>query len=226
MLNNYFRNVNQVLTVSESHQEILWQKHKLQSSVILSLPNSSRQTFENSNDAFIRFVYYGLANKSRNLDKICKTFSKLEDKFSIDLYLSGDLKYISKLQRKFSKYSNIKIDKIETGKDIDVILLNYDAGILLYSKPWNALNALPNKFFKFISMNYMLIVLKGSEMGNKVESFENGITIKKFKIMTLKKIIDNLSINDINNFRYKSFTVSKNLIFENQSRQLIKIFDL
>jgi hypothetical protein len=226
ILNNYLCNVNQILTVSESHQEILWQKHKLQSSVILSLPNSSRQTFSDSNDPFTRFVYYGLANKSRNLDKICKTFSKLKENYTIDLYLSGDLKYISKLKRKFSKYSNIKIAKIETGEDIDVILINYDAAILLYSKPWNAFNALPNKFFKFISMSYMLIVLKESEMGNKVESYENGITINKFQIMTLKKIVENLNKSDVNNFRYKSFLVGKNFVFKNQYILLRKIFDL
>jgi hypothetical protein len=216
IIDHFLKKVDNIITVTYSHRDILLKKHNLNSEVLLSLPKKSSSDYKEIDNGIIQFAYLGLANKYRGIELACDAFRDLSNSQELHLYLTGDKKYIEYLANKYSKFSNISFHEIDNHIDLETILLQNHVGLAIYNKPWNAFNALPNKFFKYINTHNMVIVLANSEMSKFVEKYKNGVIIKEFTSKCLTMSIQQLTVSDINMYRKASHIASYELCQEAQ----------
>ena len=216
IIDHFLKKVDKIITVAYSHQNLLLKKHNLKSEVLLSLPKRNSSDFLEINNGIIQFVYLGLANKYRGIELACDAFTDLDNSQELHLYLTGDKKYIEYLTNKYSNFANINFHEIDNHIDLESILLQSHVGLAIYNKPWNAFNALPNKFFKYINTHNMVIVYANSEMSKFVEKYKNGIILEKFTSKYLTKSIQQLTVSDINMYRKASYMASYELCQEAQ----------
>jgi len=222
---NYLTQLENVLTVSEVHRDILERKFGVKSEVILSAPVyvSDKSTLVKTNKQKIDFVYLGLANSSRGIRLICKSFEKLKDS-NLHLYLSGNPSYIQKLRLKFRDNENIKIYEMVDTTQVIGTLKKYDVGICYFRKPWNTRNSLPNKFFSYIHADLALLVYENSQMGILVNRYGIGKTVKHYTIRSFSRVVSSFTLPLLREYQKNSNELKLVFNFQNEALKLKKIF--
>lgn len=223
VISNFLDKVDKIITVSKAHRDLLLKKHKLKSEVVLSLPKKTLNKFTQTKDEKIQFVYLGLANKYRGIELACEVFVRFKIPHDLNLYLTGDRKYVEKLKMKYANSVNIHFYSLNEHSDVESTLLQNHVGLAIFNKPWNVFNSLPNKFFNYINTHNMVIVLAKSEMSKYVKEYKNGIILQEFTIECLGDSIQKLSLYEVNSFREASYLASYSLCQEAQSDQLKRI---
>ena len=222
---NYLTQIENVLTVSEVHRNILERKFGVKSEVVLSAPVFvlDENIMIKTNKKNIDFVYLGLANTNRGIRLMCKSFEKLEDA-NLHLYLSGNSSYIQKLRLKYKEKENIKIyEMVDTTLVIDT-LKQYDVGICFFKKPWNTRNSLPNKFFSYIHADLALLVYEKSQMAILVDRFGIGKTAKHYSVRSFSQAVSNFTLPLLRDYQINSNKLKLVFNFQNEALKLKKIF--
>ena len=93
-LQTFFHNCDEIITVSDSisrkYHELFDKKPK----VFMSVPVYQDLKVRRTNDKQIKIVHHGVANKNRKIENMIKIVSQSDERFSLDLYLTGSKKYI------------------------------------------------------------------------------------------------------------------------------------
>ncbi len=223
IIDHFLKKVDDIITVTYSHQDLILKKHNLKSEVLLSLPKKNSSDFKEISNGIIQFAYLGLANKYRGIELACDAFKDLDNSHKLHLYLTGNKKYIQSLKNKYSNFGNISFHEIDRHSDLETIFLQNHVGLAIFNKPWNAFNSLPNKFFKYISTYNMVIVLANSEMSKFVEKYKNGIILEEFTSECLTRNIQQLTVSEVNMYRKASYAASYELCQEAQLDKYSKI---
>jgi hypothetical protein len=140
------------------------------------------------------------------------------------LYLSGEELYLNKLQKKYRKYENINFYPMIPNNMVGEYLRNYHIGIIIYWKNRNAKNAMPNKFFQYITSGLMLMSLKNTEMGNFIDEHKIGITLEKPRKKILRNTLKHIDLETINFFRKSSIETAKLQSASTNSKETIRKF--
>jgi hypothetical protein len=222
---NYLTKLENVLTVSEAHRDILERRFGVKSKVVLSAPVlvSEENVLVKTNKQNIDFVYLGLANTNRGIRLICKSFEKLEDT-NVYLYLSGDPNYIQKLRQEYKGKENIKIYEMVDSTQVIDTLKKYDVGICFFKRPWNTRNSLPNKFFSYIHADLALLVYENSQMAGFVNSYRIGRTVKHYSVTSFREAVSSFSIPLLREYQKNSSELKLIFNFQNEAIKLGKIF--
>lgn len=173
----------------------------------------------------IKMVYHGAANKSRHLENIIEVMKRLDDRFSLDLYLieNNDKRYFKELEKiiTVTPKCNLK-DTVKPEKIVDM-LKEYDIGIfLLEPVNFNYEHALPNKFFEFIQARLAIAIGPSKEMKEYVEKFNCGIVADDFNPDNLAKKLNALTESEIDLYKENSGILAK---IENSQKNKEKLLD-
>ena len=138
----------------------------------------------------VRLVHSGSAVPGRGLDVLVDVARGLDERFTLDLYLTpgGDRgRHLAALRRAAAGCGRIAFHDPVPPAELPAVLNGYDVGI--YSLPpanLNAQLALPNKFFDFVQARLALAVGPSREMAREVRERGLGVVAADFSAGALR----------------------------------------
>ena len=150
----------------------------------------------------------------------------LDDRFSLDLYLvtSGNERYLEWLKAKAKSNKKIRFLSPMQPQEIPTTINRYDIGVfILPPTSFNHHFALPNKFFEFIQARLAIAIGPSPEMAKIISRHKNGIVADSFKARTMATILNQLSAEDIDKFKYHSDTIAWEMSSEKNKEKILKM---
>lgn len=175
----------------------------------------------------IKMVHHGLANRDRRLGSMIDIVSKLDDRFSLDFYLTGDSGHIEELREKASGNPRVRFLKPVRLHEIVPMLNQYDIG-LCYLEPntFNLANCLPNKFFEFIQGRLAIVTGPSADMVELLKQYKCGISSAQFTPDSVASMLNNITAEDIRGMKDASDGAAKDLCYENEISELRNVLGI
>ncbi|MEO5980480.1 MAG: hypothetical protein ABIS36_20070 [Chryseolinea sp.] len=177
------------------------------------------------NDLLIRLVHHGIATPSRRLELMIDLISLLDDRYTLDLILlkpgfasQATSGYIDVLRQRAGGNKRIKIlDPVPISKVVETVN-QYDMGLFLLPPiNFNYENTLPNKLFDFIQGRLGVAIGPTPEMAEIVSQYKIGVVSADFTPASLAERMNNLTLEEIKQFKINSEAAAKALNAENNA---------
>tara|TARA_Y100001935_G_scaffold236265_1_gene220825 strand:- start:43 stop:1209 length:1167 start_codon:yes stop_codon:yes gene_type:complete len=218
---NFLPKCDKVLTVSPGLVKAYRESYDVFPELIRSTPPYFKIKPSKTSNSSIKMVHHGIANKNRNIDRMIKIVNLLDERFTLDFFLTGPKSNIDYLKKKsnFSKKINF-MDPVPFDEIIPM-LNKYDLGFYyLEPKGFNVTYNLPNKFFEFIQARLGLAIGPSPDMAKLVNKYDCGFISKDFSISSMVKTLLELDANKINLAKHNSSLAAEELCFEKESQKL------
>tara|TARA_B110000495_G_scaffold95092_1_gene82172 strand:- start:1653 stop:2789 length:1137 start_codon:yes stop_codon:yes gene_type:complete len=226
LCSNYLHRCNALFTVSSGLADRYMLEYNIEMKVLMSTPFMNQKLLPNPSKQFIRLVHHGAASKNRKIEKMIDVVCDLDDRFTLDFYLVGNKKYITKLQNYARFCDRIKFFDPVSFDQIVPMLNNYDIGFF-YVEPstFNLLNCLPNKFFEFIQARLAVAIGPSPNMAEFVNKYKCGFISNKFTTDSMIETLANLTPKQIDTAKANSHLAASELCWENESEKLIQVLN-
>lgn len=189
--------------------------------VVFSAPELVEQNPSRTDPAHIRLVHHGAANRDRGLEQMIEIMRCLDGRFSLDLYLVGDQRYINTLKALAKGCPSIHWREPLPMQEIPTRLNGYDVGLcFLLPNTFNIARSVPNKLFEFLQARLAIAVGPSPDMAAIVREHNLGIVSDDFSPQAMAKCLNALTRDDI--ARYKVNTHNAAELF-NASHEMDKI---
>lgn len=175
----------------------------------------------------IRMVHHGVANRDRRLEKMIEIMKMLDDRFELDIYLTGETAYIEELRDIARHHPKINFLKPVPYLEIISTLNMYDLG-LCYLEPstFNLQRCLPNKFFEFIQGRLAVVIGPSPDMAEIVSEYGLGIISDDFSPMSLATLLNKIDTDDIIRMKQASNTAANHLCYEQEKKKLLEVLEV
>ncbi len=213
----YIPQVDGMITIGEGIAREYEKHYKIKPEIITNAPGFYDIQPNATNASKIKLVHQGIANPSRKLELMFDMMDYLDERFTLDLMLMepihrSNIIYLEKLKGLAKKNSQIQfVPSVSTDKLI-ATLNQYDIGIVLIPPiNFNYQNTLPNKFFECIQARIALAIGPIPEMKKITETFGIGVVSEDFTAKSLAKIIQHLTIDQIDQCKTNTSLAAKEL---------------
>ncbi|MBD2231232.1 hypothetical protein [Phormidium tenue] len=221
LCDRYLKACDQVITVSPGIAQEYDRKFCIYPALIMSTPKAIDLAPSPVLENRIRLVHHGAANPDRRLENIIDTMDYLDDRFSLDLYLTGNPRYITRLTQLASHNPRVVFQKPVNFAEIVAMLNAYDIGFyLLKPTNFNTRHSLPNKFFEFIQARLMLAIGPSPAMANLVAQYKCGIVAHDFTPASMAELLNVLTAADISQYKLRSNAAARELSWEHEGEKL------
>lgn len=222
---DYFSKCSSITTVSNGLKADYEKVFKIDATVVRSVPDYRKLTALPVNAPKIRLVHHGIANSNRSLQELIKMVDRLDSRFSLDLFLTGDKRKIETLKELAESRPQVVIKPPISFTEIIPTLNQYDIGIIFYP-PLNAnlKYCLPNKFFEFIQARLAVAIGPSPDMASIVDEYNLGLITTDFSFENLANTLNNWSSEEISEAKKKSNEAAEHLCFEEEQTKIIEIF--
>jgi hypothetical protein len=214
----YLSKVDLMLTVSPSLADEYEKEFAIKPIVYRSTPNyfDTKPTKTQGNN--IRLVHHGAANKNRQLEEMIDVLALLDERFTLDMYLTGSQSYIRSLRRYALKMPKVRVLPPVEFDNIHAMLCDYDIG-LFYNEPttFNLRHSLPNKLFEFIQARLAVAIGPSPDMSALVHQYGCGIVSEEFSVGSMASALNILTPGDIDFLKAKSDLAAQELNFDVES---------
>ena len=220
LCNHFLSKCDKVVTVSPGIIEAYNSYFKLKPDLLRSTPFYSNIKYSKTSKSKIKMVHHGVANKNRNLGKMIEITNLLDERFTLDFYLTGSVSDISHIKKLSKDSTKVRVlDPVPYDKIVPT-LTSYDIGFF-YVEPttFNLYNCLPNKFFEFIQARIAVAIGPSRDMAKLVNKYDCGFISKDFSISSMVKSLSELDVNKINLAKHNSSLAAKELCFEKESEK-------
>ena len=223
---DYIARCDAVVTVSEGLRKEYFREFGITSEVYRSTPSYVDFPFHPTDPDNIRMIYHGAANRNRRLENLIDIFSCLDERFSLDLILTGNPGYQQELRQKAAPMKRIAFPDPVPFEEIIPTIGKYDIGFF-YCEPttFNLQNCLPNKFFEFIQARLMIAIGPSPDMAELVKEYGCGVVSKEFSIQSMARTLNSLSVEDIDRHKQRSDRAARELCFEKESEKMAALLD-
>lgn len=174
----------------------------------------------------IKLIYHGNASQSRQTDKQIDLLEHLDDRFALNLMLTGDKEYIGYLKTKAGKFNNVNfLAPTEFSKIVSTIN-QFDIGYYSLA-PTNINNklALPNKFFEFIQARLAIAISPSVEMARITNNYDLGVVSPDFEIQSIAKLINSLTAEKIEYFKANCNKFAYELSAEKNGEKFLELLE-
>jgi len=220
--NQYLKLCDKILTVSTGLSDEYKREFEIDTQIIMSTPNYMDKLYpiHPKNDK-IKMVHHGGAKENRNIENMIDILSFLDERFSLDFYLTGNPNYIKHLKQYARKCSNIKFYKPVDFASIIPMLNKYDIG-LYFLKPtgFNTKYCLPNKIFEFIQARLMVAIGPSPDMARVVKQYSCGIVSNSFDVIEMSKKLQYVNAKTIMYYKKNSDMAARKLNWESEGQKL------
>jgi len=215
---NYLPKVDLILTVSPGLANEYEKEFAIKPIVFRSTPNYLYAKPTKTAVKQIRLVHHGVANKNRQIEKMIDVAALLDDRFILDMYLTGSSSYIRSLIRYAQKCPKVRILPPVDFNKLHAMLVNYDIG-LFYNKPttFNLRYSLPNKLFEFIQARLAVAIGPSPDMSAIIRQYECGVVSERFSVESMATKLNALTAEDVDLLKSKSDLAARELNFEVES---------
>ena len=228
LLKEYASKSDKLITVSPGLQKKYNDVYGYKCELIMSLPEISEKKSEIKNSGKIRLVHHGGAKESRKIELMIQLMDKLdENKYELDLYLiKYHQNYYDYLKELIKNKKNIKIFPEINQNEIANTLVNYDIGLILFeATTFNIEYSLPNKLFEFIQSGLCVVAYPLPNIKSIVDEYEVGIISKDYNIDEIANKLNNLTYEELNEYKLNSQKASKELNIEKNNKKLTEIIN-
>jgi glycosyltransferase involved in cell wall biosynthesis len=228
---HFIRGAKLVSCVSCGIATRLHELYRLQQTplVIRNMPAYSAADFRPTGNN-VRVLYHGIIAPQRGLEEAIDSFPAWRPDFSLTIRGIGAARYIGSIQD--------RIDRLDLRDRVEILppvpmtelvraAMSFDVGI--FALPGHSLHnsfALPNKLFEYMMAGLALCVSDLPEMRNIVETYKVGTLIENVSRDAIATAINSMDREGIDVFKRNSLTAALELNWENESRKMIKAYDL
>ncbi len=168
----------------------------------------------------IRLVHSGGAVHGRNLEMMIDTVKRLDDRFTLDLYLvpaADGGKYLRELRERADDDERIRFNDPVAPGDLPRTLNAYDVGVFwIPPVHTNARLTLPNKLFDYVQARLAIAIGPTVEMVNVVTENDLGVVADDFTAAASARSLETLSAAVINRFKQNAHTAARTLSFDHE----------
>lgn len=213
----YLPKCDGLITVSGGLKERYDREFGVNFTVLRSVPNYSELKALPVKKDQIRMVHHGAAQRNRQLEKMIDITQKLDSRFTLDMYLVGEVGYIDELRQRVADTERINIKNPIRFNEIIPTINQYDIG-LFYVEPatFNLKHCLPNKLFEFIQARLMVAIGPSPDMAALVSETGCGVISEDFTIESMLNSLSELTLKDVWAFKQKSHQAAKELCYEKE----------
>lgn len=213
-----------VITVSKGLAAEYQTRFGIQAIVLRSVPFFAPLSPSEIDSKSIRIVHHGLANKNRQLHKMIDIVRSLDQRFSLDMYLTGPKRAVSALKKHAAGDSRIRFCNPMPLVEIVSKLNQYDIGFF-YVEPstLNLLHCLPNKLFEFIQARLAIVIGPSPDMAEVVREFQCGFISREFSVDSVVSILQGLSTEEIRVAKLNSSLASETLCYEKEWKKFAEL---
>ncbi|MDP1715415.1 MAG: glycosyltransferase [Anaerolineales bacterium] len=223
---HYLSRCNKIITVSDGLAREYNKAYQIDPEVIMSMPPAQEMPLVPAQPGRIRLIHHGQANSSRRLELMIEMMDFLDERFSLDLMLVGDGRYLEKLRRLTLRGKNVKIIPPVPMKDIVPFINQYDVGLyLVQPSNFNIEYMLPNKLFEFIQARLVVAIGPSIDMKKIVEKYDCGIVSQDFSPQSLAQELNKLTPERIMDLKRKSHQAAMQLNAEANGKRIHEIVE-
>lgn len=220
----YLPKCDQVITVSPGLAAKYKQEFGISPTVVMSVPQYHEGSPRKTDPGHIKMVYHGGASPNRRLENMIEIVKLLDDRFTMDFYLTGSPSHIADLKACAKGVSRVRFHKPVPFAQIIPMLTNYDIGLyLLQPTGFNVTYNLPNKFFEFIQARLMVAIGPSPDMADIVRHYNCGVVADSFSIRVMADSLSRLNVEQIHMAKENSHLAAKELCFEKEQGKLQEI---
>lgn len=223
---DYLTRCDAVVTVSEGLRREFLNEFGVDAKVYRSTPSYIDFPAHATNPEKIRMIYHGAANRNRRLENLIEIVSLLDERFSLDLILTGNPRYQQELRRKAASMERVGFPAPVPFEEIIPTIGKYDIGFF-YCEPstFNLQNCLPNKFFEFLQARLMIAIGPSPDMAELVNEYRCGVVAEEFSVQSMAKALNSLSAAKIDEYKQGSDKAARELCFEKERDKMISILN-
>ncbi|MEN6621162.1 MAG: glycosyltransferase [Smithella sp.] len=221
---NYLNKCDALISVSPGLVAEYSRQFQLDVTLVRSTPVYRDVAVTKPTGNVIRMVHHGVASRERNLANMINLFDYLDERFQLDFYLTGDSRYKAELMELAAPYKKIRILDPVPFNQIIPMLNQYDIGLyLLEPAGFNTRYSLPNKLFEYIQARLMVAVGPSPDMAYLVDAHQCGMVSSTFEPKGMANLLNQLTLDQIMQFKLNSDLAARDLCFETESKKLISI---
>jgi len=223
---DYLTRCENVVTVSEGLRREFLKEFGVDAKVYRSTPSYIDFPAHATNPEKIRMIYHGAANRNRRLENLIEIVSLLDERFSLDLILTGNPRYQQELRRKAASMKRVGFPAPVPFEEIIPTIGKYDIGFFYYEPTgFNIAHCLPNKFFEYIQTRLMVAIGPSPDMAELVNEYRCGVVAEEFSVQSMAKTLNSLSAAKIDEYKQGSDKAARELCFEKERDKMISILN-
>lgn len=229
LFKRYLNKTNKVITVSPGIQNLLFQHYGVESELIMNASVYKKFQFSPADENTLSVIHHGIAIRGRRIEDMIRLISLTDNRFTLYLMLVErfDKKYVPKLKtltREIAPGRVVFLPPVDQDKVLDVVSA-FDIGLPLVSASQKSyLNALPNKFFHYITAGLAVVVPPLPAMAEIIEQEEIGCVAKSIDNKAVAKTLNDLDSNRIDDYKRNSLKLAKRLNAEIEMNKLLTIY--
>lgn len=227
----YFKSALGITTVCDGISELLTKDYELSSapSVVRSVPFYESMPYRSCGQK-IRILYHGGIAPSRRLDILIQSVKLLDDQYEAEIRGPADppyLAYLKQLVRTLGVEDRVfftesvpyvKIVAAANAADIGYEVVN------AFSP--QHLHMLPNKFFENTMAGLALCVSDFPEMAKIIKQYGHGICIPSCDPAEVAAVLNNLTVDRINEMKHASLEAAKDLCWEREEERMFAAYKI
>lgn len=161
----------------------------------------------------VRLVHSGVAAPERHIEWLIDAVARLDERFSLDLYLTGDPKgYLGRVSARAAAVSRVTLHPPVTPPELPATLNAYDLGVfLLPPKSTNNRLMLPNKFFDFVQARLGVVMSPAPETDALIQRYGLGPTLADASVGSLVETLSSVTAEQIEGWKHASHEAAADL---------------
>ena len=214
--------VDAMTTVGPRIAEEYAREYGVRPAIVHSAPHFEAAVRSPRDDDVIRMVHVGSAARYRRLETLIEAMAQLDGRFRLDFMLVlGDSGYLAKLKKLASNDRRIRfVPPVAPGEIVERIS-TYDVGLCTYTPhSFNALYALPNKFFDSLQARLCIAIGPLPEMKKLVEQYGCGVVAVDFTAEGLAETLRRLDRQQVEACRRAADIAASELCYERSAEVL------
>lgn len=224
LCNYYLKKCDYLFTVSPGLAKAYRDEFGVKMEVLRSTPQYQKIQVKETTIKAIRMVHHGGAHVERSLWNMVEIVKRLDNRFTLDLYLVGHSSDIQQIKEKAMGCDRINFYSPVSFDNIIQMLNEYDIGFY-YLEPaaFNITYNLPNKFFEFIQARLAIAIGPSPDMAHLVNKYKCGFISPDFSIDSMIKTLQALTPEMIDGAKLNSDKASSILCYEKESKKLLEL---
>ena len=227
------KDADKFIFVSNGIKELMKNEFRISESetfVVRSMPNYEELRIEECNCEDFSIVYVGNIVVERGLERGIEMLGRLPKFYSLYIQGYGEPVYIENL-KKIARQNSCEdrlhfIDPVPF-KDIVKSISKFDFGYYVCENFGPQRDySLPNKFFQYIMAGLCVITSNFNEISGLINEFRCGVIVSSDEPSGIAETISGIDRLQLASFKNNSIQASKVLCWENEEKQLLRIFSL
>lgn len=216
------------VTVNETIAQKYQTEYGFLPTVVMNVPRVNTPSPFKPTQATIHLVHHGIAKRDRYLELMIEAVALAQPRFQLHFMLmetSSD--YIAELKTLAQQLAPDRIHFHPAVQPEEIIthLSVHDMGFyLLPFSNYNNSVALPNKFFDFITASLAVCIGPSPEMARLTQKYGFGVVADSFDPPDVARLLDSLSISEIDDMKKKANQAQQSLNAEMEMRKLIDLY--